>query len=415
MKKINMLKELKLYALLFGMGVTAVTTSACSKQKEDTKLEYYDMTYRQIIDDINKNGNKLDEYTYFETYYRLTKFNTEYMKKYFTVSDNAHSYDVKCNLAEYSEMTGNETVTYEDLKQIVLNNSNLNEYIKQVLITGLDNLSTASLDIDLSALKYNLTNLKVKFVNNKNSNLIGRFDIYSGVVVLDDSLKDNDEYFTKTLLHEVIGHGLVNAYREINGKKVLCTNREMFVHIDYVPFEDRDRNIYGVGDSFDEGFAELITSFALGEKIDCNNKKWTYSAQTYQLLVNLEIAKMSLSEYANTGLYGLLENLGNNGYGELINRISGYDMSMYGEESAKPYMTNALLVHARHLLYDGHDKGSILAECARICDIYSSYIIPREPFELELYPSIDNVQPTDLKVAIDKPINDLYKDYQKTK
>ena len=310
----NLIRKLKVLGFAAAsMGLLV----GCGKKQ---RLQYQNMTQQEVLDDIDNHGNDLERMDYFLDYYRINKLNRKYLDNFFDDGNNLRSYDELVTLEEFTSKIYGRKITFEDLITATKNNKNLSDNLKSHIYTGIynleKNLKENNLEIDLGALYYNLLRLKVNFTKDKNGS-IGFFDPYDCSVNLNKGLIDSDEKLVKYFYHEVFGHGIIVAYAKKDGKNILTMNRVPMLYISYMEYNS---NVFFLGEKLDEGFADIITSFALNEKIDCNNSKWSYKEESYTLLYYLNIGESNLDDYANKGILRFINRL-------VANVIMNYYMS----------------------------------------------------------------------------------------
>ena len=367
-------KELIRYlkVLGFGLGSFCFLTSCNKKQR----LQYQNMTQQEVIDDIENHGTDLEFMDFFPGYYKINTLNKKYLDNFFDDGNNLRSYDKLCTVEEFTEEMYGREIKFDDLRNATKNDKNLSDNIKSYIYKGIDNIEKANLGIDLGPLYYTLSGLKVEFINDKNG-ITGCYDPYSRTVILNKALAENDEVLIKRFYHEVFGHGMVVAYAKKDGKQLLCMNRIPMLYIDYLEYNS---DVFYLGSELDEGFADIITAYALGETIDCSNSKWSYKEASYTLLYYLSISDVELGEYANKGLMRFLNKLVAKGYNELMYVIPQYDKVDRKEYYDLLYRTTK--IYARIQQYNGKDIKSIVKDVYDLCLELEKVIVPEnDPFK----------------------------------
>lgn len=204
---------------------------------------------------------------------------------------------------EFGTAMGMENITWNDIKAVLNSNTNINPIYREIILKGIENLEKSDFQMDLSVLYYNLKNLKgfvsvnEEFSDNKLA--IAAFDHYTKTVKLGDVDSDDLE---KTLLHEVLGHGMIHAYDP--DKKVLCSCCNGYYSINS---EGKVTGTGCLGQSLDEGLADSIRAIAMNENL--NDENCTYMLESFLLTFLNKCAGISLTTYANEGVGSLLKSL----------------------------------------------------------------------------------------------------------
>ena len=220
-------------------------------------------------------------------------------------------FDMKLNPREFAAYLGDENIMFEDLKAVVEKNTNLDQKTKHMINDRLGFADTEFQgdELYLAALKHNLTNLKIEYSSIED---ICEFDPVECCLYINESLKDNDEAYMYALTKGVFGYATIEAYAHIDGERVLCSTYELYkteeqIIDNGVLYKTGDK-IYKLGQTFDNGFAEVITARLLSNKVvDCNNPlvKNRDDAWVFAIL-NSGIYKNKIGEYMNYGFENLV-------------------------------------------------------------------------------------------------------------
>ena len=214
------------------------------------------------------------------------------------------SYKKICTPGEFSQTMGLGNITWDDIKNVIINSDLINDNLETILLEGVTNLEKNGFDMDLSVLYYNLTNLKfIDFCSDEeiNGNL-GLFDHYNHGVTINKTC----ELDKLVIIHEILGHGMINAYCKEN--EILCG-----ISQGYFVF-DEESNLVGsgnLGHSAMEAIADIITHYATGENLSAENAN--YTADVYSLNTLCGLADISFVDFANNGINYLMKYMKENG------------------------------------------------------------------------------------------------------
>lgn len=364
-KKVNKKNRFKIIrngAIITILGVSLAFGGLFFKNKKEK-----DTT--TIANDENSSDIELeplfDEYSIITTLHK-----NDLIEQGYIVSDTIFDYDIKCNLLELSSLMGNESITWDSLKEIVKNRDISDKY-KNMLYECINNWKNSNLNIDLTAIKYNLSNLKIKSMP-KEKGITGEFKVNECILYMCDDY--DEEVIKKTFIHE-ISHGFTQAYVEINGKKVYCSNNENIVEKD-------NKSIYNIGHAYDEALADYLTALGLNEKIDCKDLKWAYGLNLYELLIVTNIAKIDIYAYANNGLMYLFNELDKQGMSEVKQYTFGFDTFSYdamgANEAALKSYNGEILNYVTDIFSIYYSTGKSYDEIIELFNCYKGYIIPFE-------------------------------------
>ena len=240
------------------------------------------------------------------------------------------------NSNEFSLLTGITNPSYDDLRDVVNENTNISDKFKDVLIEGLNHLELNDFDIDFSVLYYNLSRLKViemdfgiiNFLNG-NKTTIATFNPTDGQIAIkfanwDEIDEDELQKLKYTFLHEVLGHGSTEAYVDNNFRSLAYSL--------VTPIEDTEGKLATIdmincGDAFKEAIADIIAFKA----IDGNKELITYKPFFMELEILLKILNYSEKDLLDFGVWGLKNEMSKQGIEnpeKYIDRIDTAKMSI---------------------------------------------------------------------------------------
>lgn len=243
---------------------------------------------------------------------RVIKFdNKDVIENY----DDAVSFEHLCTPSEFSEYTGEYNLTWNDIRN-TLNEIEIDDSIKTILLDGINNLEKKNFNINLAVLNYNLKNLKVEYSDEENLSycidILAEFKFKTQTVVIYD--KENEK-LDEILVHEILGHGMTIAY--IPDKKVYCSTYISVLNIN----DDIVEETY-IGKSFDEAVVSLITCCATGKKMD---SYFVYINFTYMFLLLCNSNGVNIDDYANYGVEYLINKMKDNNLEYDVNIIELLD------------------------------------------------------------------------------------------
>ena len=240
------------------------------------------------------------------------------------------------NSNEFSLLTGITNPSYDDLRDVVNENTNISDKFKDVLIEGLNHLELNDFDIDFSVLYYNLSRLKViemdfgiiNFLNG-NKTTIATFNPTDGQIAIkfanwDEIDEDELQKLKYTFLHEVLGHGSTEAYVDNNFRSLAYSL--------VTPIEDTEGKLATIdmincGDAFKEAIADIIAFKA----IDGNKELITYKPFFMELEILLKVLNYSEKDLLDFGVWGLKNEMSKQGIEnpeKYIDRIDTAKMSI---------------------------------------------------------------------------------------
>ena len=221
-----------------------------------------------------------------------------------------------CTIKEFGNIVGEVNITWEDIKTTI-NTISIDDKYKTILLEGVNNLEKELPNVDLEVLNYNLKNLKIIDISNDDNfqngyEIVGEFDSITHTVYMNY----NDCSLKRTLYHEILGHGLIDGYSEMNGGiraglSSFYTSLSQNFNLD-----DLYQNQIQVGTIFDEAAAEMIDVIASGSK-----EETYYQVFLTELQLFLISTDTSLTELINKGTNNLLRKMKSNGYKNPVDLI----------------------------------------------------------------------------------------------
>ena len=225
-----------------------------------------------------------------------------------------------CNSTLFASYLEIDRPTYEDLKELIYKKDNISEKYKEWLTEGLDNIEKELGEINLSVLYYNLSRLNIINKNydeiHKDTGMnvsIGYFDIETGDVVVNEEMINR-----KTFCHEVLGHGMTEAYAK--GKAYTS------IRMPVITESEGYKLIYDFGISIEEAKADMIAQIACGLKI--GKIDTSYNQFIEFLRICMETTGVSLNDLIQKGVPYLIEKMKENGIDDPITHIENMDALM---------------------------------------------------------------------------------------
>lgn len=277
----------------------AIMLSGCSLEKKDIIKKMQDKGISTEL--INSGDHEL---------YKVNAYDIDELYK-FETNETIYSeykeldYDYFCTPSEFSDYTGEYNLTWNDIKNTINNNKNIDDEIRGIILSGVSNLEKNNFNMNLATLNYNLKKLKIEYdihnnLDENNINVLAEFIPREQKVVI---YYKNSNNFNRVICHEIFGHGMTLAY--IPEQKVLCRNTLHSIVID----DDKYLGSKELGNSFEEAEAELITYYSYGKKI--NHDDSCYTMFEYILLLLCNTNDVSIQEYADKGIEYLIEKMNN--------------------------------------------------------------------------------------------------------
>lgn len=218
------------------------------------------------------------------------------------------SYKKTCTPIEFSKYTGDKKIEWEDVKN-TLEESNIDNKIKDIIKEGINNLQKEGFNYDLTVLNYNLKNLKIVEIDNKeleDQNAGAVFKENGSIVEIPNKGFNLDDKTSKiTLQHEILGHGSTIAYLP---NEVYCTVDQTFLNI------DENGNLYStgrMGDFASESIADIISIYASDTKI--TSEHGGYPTEIYALSTLCTSTDCTYEEFINYGIKHLMNKIKENG------------------------------------------------------------------------------------------------------
>jgi len=374
-----------------------------------------------IEDKLAKKGIDIEVINEYEEkdLYKMNSFNSkvidEFDKSKFIINNTPSvDYSILCTPIEFSKYTNEHDISYDDIRNTI-NSIDIDTNIKNLLLSGINNLEGNNFNMNLDVLNYNLKRLKVVYSDDMEvgiSQAIAQYDPKDGTVIIGSEAFDSPE-FEDIFLHEVLGHGMTTAY--IPEKDLLCSTSFLTCIIE----DNKYKGNYEVGRALDEALAEIIRMKATNRKID--NEGTFYSPCVYSLLILLETNNISISEYANNGVEYLLEKLKENNLGKQIDFITNLDMkllyiSVYNQDI--DYTLNDMIMGYLYNVIDnkmdnGNSVDNIRNNINNVVNSYDSYIKPYKYNDLNII-SMINTEIGDYVTVeeIELNVNDYINAYQ---
>ena len=282
------------------------------------------------------------------------------------------SYDKICTPKEFGQYIGSSNVTYDDIRN-TLSSIDIEDKYKNIILEGINNLEANGFNMSLDVLNYNLNHLKIEHADSldkETATVAAEFNPVNSTVTVTDNKVDGVE-FEYIFLHEILGHGMTDAY--VEDSKIYCTDSMPACLIEDNEYKGNEV----LGDSFKEALAEIIASTASNTKVNDNSSM--YTVPMYGLLLLLKTNKISVVDYADNGVYYLIDKMKKNNLGKDINYIKCLDdklnriafLNMDNNDYTLEDMTVGYLMD----YYDTNNSLTIenIKECIRC---YPKYLVP---------------------------------------
>lgn len=281
-----------------------------------------------ILEYSNEGLKKGDKYIYY-----VNGISDEFIKNssYIDNDNEFTSYSKFCAPIEFGKYVGEENVTWNDIRN-TLNSINIDLNIKKILLKGINNLEEKNFNMCLEVLNYNLKRLTIEF-GDYGETLLGRFDAYTGVAIFNNSLVGTDT-FEKTIMHEILGHGMTMAYTLKDGGVLCLPSIHYFtVNKDKTKLE----NFYSNGESLKEALAELIAVKASGKKTAPSESHYVVYLQELELF--LKSTGVEDYEFASNGIKYLIDKMKESGVEDAFDYIDDFDTRMNLFETNQNFYT----------------------------------------------------------------------------
>ena len=158
---------------------------------------------------------------------------------------------------------------------------------------------------------------------------MGTFDCFNHEIKLCNDIKDNDKYnndkYNLVFLHEMLGHGMTDAYYD--EMKVYCSIDQPVI------IKDDNGNIAGnslYGQAFTEAMAQIITVTALNKQLTKERISY-YDLCMVQLLMLCEDNNCSIVDYANNGVNYLTDKMKENDINDPNGIIAVASYNLYND------------------------------------------------------------------------------------
>ena len=287
-------------------------TQVIEYHNQETNKETFEGNYATIINDILDNGNIINHSNYFMCFYRITKSNKNYLRRYFNIYD-LQDYSDKWTLNDYIIATNNMKPTYEMVIGSLDQNDDLGSYKELIKNTVLD-VNKKYPNLDLSLLMYNAPTLKIREVYVENY-FYGKYNPYTNTIIVNARYANNNT-LKETAVKTALGYCYTNGF--IKENSVLCSDSENYIYIDYMSGNSKD--IIEGGKTFKDGFAACITN----DVIDTNiYPELAEDVGIFRFI--LECNEMTIEQYEKEGFNGLINRMMNNGLNEMIRHLVRLD------------------------------------------------------------------------------------------
>ena len=275
-------------------GITALSTYGCS-------------TKPQKIDQKNiPNTSSLEQYEDMPYLYSIKSYDSEKSKGTpYEMKRIQKSYNTKCTPKEFEKYINEKNITWSDIKNTV-NNSTFDDFHKNMLLKGINNLEKNNFKMNLSVLNYNLKNINIEYVEDyQKQDILGEFNCFEHKITLLKNI-DNEKKYEEVFLHEILGHGMTDAY--IDEEKIYCS-------IDTPTYvTDLNNNFIGYslyGEAFTEATAQAIAIIALDKQLSQEYLSG-YDIIVTELLMICKDNNCEISEYAENGVNYLIKKMKKN-------------------------------------------------------------------------------------------------------
>lgn len=283
-------------------GATGLTLVGCSKDTDNKKINFND-----------SKAYTLEQNTSLPFLYTVSSYDASMAKgKVYEMKRILKSYKKKCTPIEFKNYINNGDVTWESLRKTI-SDSKFDNYHKNLLLNGINNLEMHGFNMDLSVIDYNLKNINIIYKNFDDDDLLGEFNCFDHTITMDVDAKG--EKYNIVFLHEMLGHGMTDAY--IDDSKVYCS-------IDKPTFVFDGDNFYGYslfGEIFTESMAQIIALIANGMRLS-DDYRCAYDLTMAELLILCNDNDCSLYDYANKGIDYLVSKMNQNGFKDSYDLIS---------------------------------------------------------------------------------------------
>ena len=321
-----------------------------------------------------------------------------------------------CSFSEFAEKLDVKDPSYEQVKELIEQKDNLSNKYKEWLITGLDNIEQKLGDIDLSVLYYNISRMNIIDQDYDEMREISMtngtkayFNPKTGTVAVNE-----DEVDSQILCHEVLGHGISEAYNE--GKAYTSSKLTVYSKIEQYGV------VYSYGMAIEEAKAEMIGEIASGIPFGEYNSSYNQSMEFVR--VCMETTGVTLQDLIQKGVPYLIEKMKENDINYPIDHIENMDaffitmlnssdvlqVQLPGEEfNFKTALGRYMLDYVDDKITEGGDVETLSQEAFDIVnDSYFEYVTDGESSvsmasvaalaknTIEVYEYVQSALPSDL-------------------
>lgn len=284
----------------------ALTGCGINHTNEPSSIPSTTGLHSSYKDESEMSDEELLIYNYGDIFYEIENgiFVSEYISVDLDNNGCAHCYCCK-NMEEFKEKVGMKgSPSYQDLKQAIEKNQNIDEKYKVLLYDGLNNLAKSKEmeGVDFSVLLYNLERMKViEKTSEEISSVAGLsalayfspFD--SSVVVNPENYNDSD--FKYLFIHEAIGHASTEVEVVSNNYQgIAFSSRALLTTV----LRGENNQYNGInktltGQSLEEGKADYLTMIACNTRI-CSS---SFDTEIETFREYIQTLGLSLSEVIN--------------------------------------------------------------------------------------------------------------------
>lgn len=379
------------FMLTFSMLTTFVGCNINNNKSDNNySITTSNTLNENLLKPLKKAGFRITEIKIDENFplYKLENNIPEYFTSVKPASDGSniyniyqdYSFDKCCTVGEFKKYINSSDVTWNDVKESLKTNNNIEDDIKQIVLKGIENLEKNGFDIDLSVLNYNFKNLKLEYIAKDTElpmEVMAKFEPAEHTIYINPNTA-TDPLFESVVIHEILGHGSNITYLDSDGG-IYCSTT-----IGNAIIEDQGVLLGTVvlGKAFEEGLAEYIRYLATNEKIDVNET--SYSVPLYYLLMMCRSSNTSIIDYTNNGVEYLIEKMQQEKLGSVSHFIELLDIkfnyltlgNMDTEWSYNDTMYQYLIIYINKLISEGKNKGDIVNTVNNLCNCYKKYLVP---------------------------------------
>jgi hypothetical protein len=357
-------------------GLTGATIVSCSKNNEEETKKF------------NKNNDAytLETYEYHPFQYKITKYDSDKCKNQLYEFKNIKTYDVKCTPEEFKKYLNEENVTWDDVKQTI-NNSKFDEYHKELLLKGINNLQKNNFNIDLAPINYNLKNTNIKYKSKyEKDDVSGSFDCFNHEITILNNIEDKEKYEI-VFLHEMLGHGMTDAY--IEDSKIYCSIDQPVYIIDGENY--MGSSIYG--EAFEEATAQIIAITALDKQLS-SKYMCAYDMNMIELLMFCEDNNCTIEEYANKGVDYLTKKMNMNNIYDPNGIISVITYNLSESKNIEVPSQQVLYEYFKEVVDDSYEEGKTFKQInERVSNAFNAaneYVMTNKNANGESFTGLDN-------------------------